>query len=152
MISGVLLFIFRILFRKSKWIFSKGCKFSKPNVSLPYNNIGTIVWPKSFNWQSTGKCKLTIRFLNSCIDFLASAHGYFRCWTNRPFFVKITPRYLNSLIVSISSPAMLNDTGLFLAWSPNIIAFVLSVFIFSFHIEIYTFTQNRRAMLRENLT
>ena len=52
----------------SEMIFSKGYQFSKLRVSLQYNNIGTIARSKSFNWQYTGKCKLTIRFVNICID------------------------------------------------------------------------------------
>ena len=62
-------------------IFSKGYRFSKLRVSLQYNNIGTIAQSKSFNWQYTGKCNLTIiRFVNICIDvFFVNDDRYFIC-------------------------------------------------------------------------
>ena len=49
-------------------------------------------------------------FLNKYIALQAMADKCLTYWTNLPFFVKRTPKYLKDFTISISAPATEKDT------------------------------------------
>ena len=128
---GVLLRSFAMFLKN--WLCTVSIKFDdwKPQVSQPYNRIGSTVLSNNSSWRPKGIWRLFIRLYKRCSAFFAWSTLCLIALKKVRCFVKTVPMYLNSSQMSIVSSPNLNSK-LFVFRKPNIRTFDLLRLMFSF--------------------
>ena len=139
-------FNLNIYYKNFKWTLSITSQFPNPHTSVPYNSTGLIVLSKSSSCMSCGKLKALIFFKseNNAL-FACSAMCYLALAKVLPL-VKYIPKYLYSLVTSISNPSNMN-LYVFCFPGEKTTIFVFSMLTVNLHVLQWKHTPSWSAIL-----